>query len=333
MISSSQLYKVYRLERVARNFCTTLLAGSMIAAQVTPAFATMDNTANAVGTPPAGSATNYGSSTQLVPVSPGNASLTVSKIAALPVDVNLDGVISTGDTITYTVTLTNNGNLTLTNVLPADQGTKFNTIAGTGSLSSWTPTVGSNPVTLLPTQSKQFTAVYTLTALDADRAAGISNGVVNTAGGTATKPDSSVYSILPVNYATASQTIPAGPKLTISKAFVFTTDGGTLGKADLGDVITYTYTITNVGNVAMTAVSVNDQHGTPATTVTLGSVPYGADPAGIRTETLVTDGPLAPGTTSTDLTSNNGIWSTLQPGATITFKFVHTVTQAEVDHG
>jgi len=330
---SSSLLAAYRLAKRSRNLSTSVLAGTFVLAQVTPSFATLDNSATVSGTY-SGTTTSYGPSTQSVLVAPAAANLVVAKSAAAPVDVNADGVISVGDTITYTVTLTNNGNVTLTNVLPSDQGTKFNGIAGTGALSSWTPTVGSLPVTLAPLASKTFTAVYTLTALDADRAAGLAGGVSNTAGANAKLPDLSAYLNPPANYSTASQTIPANPKLTVGKVAVLTTDANSNGKADLGDVITYTYTVVNVGNVAMTNVSVTDQHGTPATTVTLGLVAYGADPAGIKSETLGTDGPLAAfGTPSTDGTANNGIWSTLQPGATITLKFVHTVTQAEVDHG
>jgi len=333
MKTTPALFRAYLLAQRARRLGTTLLAGTFVWAQVTPSLAFIDNSATVSGTY-SGTTTSYGPSTQSVPVTPAAANLVVSKSAAAPIDVNADGVISVGDTITYTVTLTNNGNVTLTNVLPSDQGTKFNGVAGTGSLSSWTPTVGSLPVTLAPTQSKTYTAVYTLTALDADRAASIAAGVSNTAGANAKLPDLSAYSNPPANYSTATQTIPANPKLTVSKVAVLTTDANSNGKADLGDVITYTYTVANVGNVAMTNVSVTDQHGTPATTVTLGLVAYGADPAGIKSETLGTDGPLAAfGTPSTDATANNGIWSTLQPGATITLKFVHTVTQAEVDHG
>jgi hypothetical protein len=43
-------------------------------------------------------------------------------------------------------------------------------------------------------------------------------------------------------------------------------------------------------------------------------------------------GPLGAGA-SPDTTANDGIWSTLAPGATVTFTWAHTVTQAEIDHG
>ena len=330
MISSSQLYKAYRLERVARNFCTTLLAGSMIAAQVTPALATMDNTANAVGTPPAGAPTNYGSSTQNVPVAAPVPTMTIVKSAAVPtISGGADPTLAdAGDTIAYTYTVKNTGNVTMTGVVPTDPGPTFNGFAGTGSLGAFSPV----SATLAPNATQVFTATFTMSQLDVDHGAGVASGVSNTAGATGTTPSAVVYNIPNGSKSTATTTIPPGAKLTIAKVAVITTDTNANGKADLGDVVTYTYTVSNTGNVSMTNVSVNDSHGFPATIVTLGSVPYGADPAGIRNETLTVPGPLGAGA-STNGTASDGVWQTLAAGATVTFTFVHTVTQAEVDHG
>ena len=124
-----------------------------------------------------------------------------------------------------------------------------------------------------------------MSQLDVDHGAGIASGVSNTAGATGTTPAAVVYNIPNGSKATATTTIPAGPKLTIAKVAVITTDTNANGKADLGDVVTYTYTVSNTGNVSMTAVSVNDMHGTPAVAVPLGAGghhkrnPYGARPA------------------------------------------------------
>ena len=323
MISSSQLYKAYRLERVARNFCTTLLAGSLVAAQVTPALATIDNTANAVGTPPAGAPTNFGSSTQNVPVAAPVPTLTITKAAAVPtISGGLDTTISdAGDTILYTYTVKNTGNVTMTGVVPTDSGPTFNGSAGTGALGAFSPATA----TLAPNATQVFTATYTMSQLDVYHGAGIATGVVNTAGANGTTPLGAAYSIPGAGQSTAKTTIPAGPKLTIAKVAVLTTDANTNGKADLGDVVTYTYTVSNTGNVPMTAVTVNDQHGSPAVGVPLGA-------GGITSETLTVPGPLGAGA-SINGTPNDGIWATLAPGATITFTWVHTVTQAEVDHG
>ncbi len=109
------------------------------------------------------------------------------------------------------------------------------------------------------------------------------------------------------------------PLLAITKTFA------PAGPFSVSQVVTYTYTIANTGNVAMTNVQVNDMHGTPAVLVGLGA-------GGITSETLTIPGPLGAGA-SPDTTANDGIWSTLAPGATVTFTWAHTVTQAEIDHG
>lgn len=93
----------------------------------------------------------------------------------------------------------------------------------------------------------------------------------------------------------------------------------------LGQTITYTYVVTNTGNVAMQNVQLNDMHGSPAFQISLGG-------SGIKGETLSNPGPLG-AAASPDTTANDGIWTTLAPGASVTFTYTHTVTQAEIDHG
>ncbi len=141
--------------------------------------------------------------------------------------------------------------------------------------------------------------------------------MVNTASATSTDPgDNKIDTSTP---STTTTTIEAGPKLSIVKTFAITTDTGTTGKADVGDVVTYTYTIVNTGNVPLTNVAVSDEHA--------GVVLAASSFSG---EALSSDGPIGG---SSDVTANDGVWSTLAAGATITIKYVHTVTQAEVDHG
>lgn len=94
---------------------------------------------------------------------------------------------------------------------------------------------------------------------------------------------------------------------------------------NVGQTITYTYSIANTGNVVISNVQISDMHGTPAVLVPTGGT-------GIRNETLTVPGPLGAGA-SPDGAANNGIWSTLAPGATVQFNYVHTVTQAEIDNG
>ncbi len=93
----------------------------------------------------------------------------------------------------------------------------------------------------------------------------------------------------------------------------------------LGQIITYTYTVSNTGNVAVTNVKVTDLHGTPGVVIASGA-------GGVTNDTLTVPGPLG-AAASPDTTANDGIWSTLAPGATVQFQYTHTVTQAEIDKG
>ena len=112
----------------------------------------------------------------------------------------------------------------------------------------------------------------------------------------------------------------ATPLLVISKTYTTAATPVVLGQS-----ITYTYSITNTGNVVINNVQISDMHGTPPVLVPTGGT-------GIKNETLTAAGPLGAGA-SPDATANNGIWSTLAPGATIQFNYIHTVTQAEIDNG
>jgi large repetitive protein len=84
-----------------------------------------------------------------------------------------------------------------------------------------------------------------------------------------------------------------------------------------GDVVTYTYTVTNNGNVTLTTINLNDVHN-------------GAGPAPVpQSETLSDVAPLGD---STDATANDGVWSVLAPGDTVTLTATYTVKQSDVDN-
>jgi uncharacterized repeat protein (TIGR01451 family) len=329
MFQHSHMIMAYGAARRLRNISTAVFAGSFLLFQATPSFATLDNTANAIGTPPAGVPTNYGSSGQSVPVAPPAPKFTVSKSASVPTsNLGADNLIVDAlDTITYTYTIVNTGNVTMTGVTPTDAGPKFNGTAGTNTLGAFSPA----PATLAPGGSQVFTATYVLSTLDVFRAAGIASAVANTAGVTGTTPLGVVYtptlaSLGPTNSATT--TIAAGAKMTIGKVAVLAdtvAPGNTALFADKNETITYTYTVQNTGNVPMTNVKVNDLHGTPGVAVALGA-------GGITSETVSVVGPLGAGASSNTILLD-GIIDTLAPGATATFTYVHTVTQAEVNKG
>ena len=325
---TSNLIAAYAFARRTRNIMTTLLAGTFVMAQVTPTLSSIDNTATAIGT--YGSTTSYGSSSQSVPVAPAAPNMTVSKTAAAPTVAagTNNGQTDAGDSITFTYVVTNTGNVTMNNVAPVDTGPTFGGFAATASLSAFTPATA----TIAPASSANFTATYTLSTLDVYHGAGLagSNLVSNSAVAAGTYgPANTAYTIPPGSKSTATATIVGFPSLSIVKTAVLADKaGGTAGKADVGETITYTYAITNNGTVPMTNVSPSDLHDTnpgPGALVGLGGT-------NISGESLTTAGPLGAGA-STDATANNGIWSTLAPGATVTFTWAHVVTQAEFNHG
>jgi plastocyanin len=309
-----------RLSKLRRPAAATM-SFALLAYQALPAIPAITNDATSSGTY-GGNPVTSNTSSQSVPVTAAGPTLTVAKSGAAPVDVNADGIISVGDTITYTYVVTNNGNVSISNVLPVDAGPTFNSIAADNALGAF-QTSPAGPVTLAPTQNRTFTAVYTLTAQDADRAAGITiaggNAVQNSATATGTPATGTLAAVTP---SAVELEIPANPKLVITKAVQTGPAGGT---ADVGETITYLYTVQNTGNVTIAGAQVNDVHEGAA--VPLASLSEG---------TLVTDGPLAnapDNLPSTDTASTPGVWTTLRPGATVTFTYTHTVTQAEVDAG
>jgi uncharacterized repeat protein (TIGR01451 family) len=300
-----------------RRIGSSTMAFSVLLSQVTPALATIDNTATASGTYNA-STTTSNASTVNVTVAGATPTMTVVKtvLTAPTIASGTDATISdAGDKITYQYVVKNTGNVTITNALPVDTGPKFNGLAGTGTMAAFVATTPSTtlPVTLVPNASQTYTAIYTMSQLDIDRSAGVTGNVTNSATATGTPASGTLAAVTP---STTTTTVPAGPKLLIAKTAVPTTG------VQVGDTIVYTYTVSNTGNVPFTNVTINDTHEGAA-------VPPGT----IIGETLVSDGPLAPGTASTDTVVNNGTWSTLQPGAVIKFTWNHIVTQAEFDGG
>ncbi len=82
-----------------------------------------------------------------------------------------------GDTILYTFTATNEGNVTISGITPVDPGPQFGGQPGRGTLSAFSPV----SVDLASGESEEFTAIYTLARDDINAAQGSDDGVKNTA--------------------------------------------------------------------------------------------------------------------------------------------------------
>lgn len=287
------------------------VAAMTLASAVQPAFAAIDNTATVSGTYNAAPVPTAQDG-ESVPVASPNQVLTATKSGVINNTVIADPDIEPGDTITYTVNIKNDGNVTMTGVTPADLGVTFNSVASSGTMGSFAPASAS----LAPGANQDFVVTYTLTAADIANAAAVTDGVSNNANAAGTGPGGATTS----NTANELLTIAADPELVVVKTSAFTTDTGTLLSADVGDVITYTYTVTNTGNVPITGVTVADDH--EGATLPVGALtsPWN------ETETTVAT--LA---NSTDA-GVDGSWDVLGAGGVITFTYAHTVTQAEFDN-
>ncbi len=202
-------------------------------------------------------------------------------------------VDNAGDVITYTITLTNTGVVTITGILVSDPLL---------SSISCVPGSGPNPNDLAPAAVATCTGTYAATQADFDTNGGgdgdIDNTVTVTADDGLNETDN------------AAVTLNIAPALAVSKTANDTTD------VVVGQVITYTYVVTNSGNQTITNVLLSELHG--------GSGP----PPVPSNETLTTDNP--PLGDSTDAVID-GVWDTIAPGDIVTFTGTYTVTQSDVD--
>jgi len=191
----------------------------------------VDNTATAVGTPPSGDdVEDEDPATVPVPQRPGIA---VVKDAALA--DTAQGV--PGETVTYTFTATNTGNVTLTDVAISDDKEGLYGF----SYGEWP---GEDGV-LAPGESVSATASYDLTQADVDSAR-----VDNTAGVTGTTPTGDRVT----DEDPATVTVPQRPGITVVK----TGDLPEGAQGVPGETIGYTLTATNTGNVTLTGVEISD---------------------------------------------------------------------------
>ncbi|HVA30485.1 MAG TPA: DUF11 domain-containing protein [Gaiellaceae bacterium] len=185
----------------------------------------VENTGTASGKPPVGANVTDTSSLSI----PANQSpaLSLEKHGVLDMTVvppaNLPNV---GDEINYTLTATNTGNVTLTNVVITDPKL--------GALTCRPP----QPVTLAPTATLTCAASYTLTQADLDR-----GEVKNTA-----TVDSDQT---PPSDSTETVPIPASPELSVAK----TADAP---QQQVGESIGFTVTVFNTGLAAAQDVVLAD---------------------------------------------------------------------------
>ena len=227
-------------------------------------------------------------------------SLTLIKTASDPADNDSNGV-DVGDVITYTYVATNSGNVTLTNVVVSETQADF---TGTGTLPSPAYASGGSDQDsdsamddLAVVESVTWRATYALTQADIDagfienqaKATGSSSG--NTGDVTDLSDDDGTN-----DSDKTKKSYSLVSNQTLAKAV--TSKTGTAGAYAVGDVVTYTITQTNTGNVTLNDV-------------------------------VITDAKLTASTT----TGKTGSCASVAPSATCVLEGTFTITQTEKDAG
>ncbi|WP_307218642.1 hypothetical protein [Microbacterium sp. SORGH_AS_0888] len=215
---------------------TTLAPGAIttctadyVATQADIDAGTITNTAVATGNTPAGPPVSSNESDAVIdaPRTPGLALVKEADVTQPKV----------GDTITYTFTLTNTGNVTITN--PSISETEF---SGTGDA----PVIECAATTsLAPGESLVCTATYVVTQADVD-----AGGVTNVATGTGEPPTG----VDPPEDPSSSVEVPITPAPGLSIVKTASVDTVT----QVGQVVDYTFLITNTGNVTLTDIAVQE---------------------------------------------------------------------------
>ena len=187
--------------------------------------------------------------TETVPTVPLILSLLIDKTAGVP------SGNTAGSTIAYTFLVTNTSNVTLTGLLINDAQ------LDTAAVCSVT--------TLAPGESTTCTGTHTITQAE------VNAGVVNNSATAVGTPPSGPAVISAPD--TTTTPIAGAPALTAVKTAVLSSDNATQGVANAGDVITYSVSVTNTGNITLSGLMVTDvfENGAPTT---LSCAPSSIDP-------------------------------------------------------
>lgn len=218
-------------------------------AQVQGTLAAIDNTAFALG--------SYNSvpvisntSSQAIPVVPANPQIAVSKTGVLNDDDGTPG-LSAGDTISYTVEVTNPGNVSLTSISVSDPLVSL--VFQSGDLDA------DNE--LDPIETWTYTASYVLTAGDITSNGGGDGDIDNTVTATSNEAGPVID--------TEETDIDPTVSVLVTKNGTLNDDDGTPG-ISAGDTIDYVITVNNNGLTDLTNVSLADtltQSGVPTNLV------------------------------------------------------------------
>lgn len=236
-----------------------------------------------------------------------NSALTVEKtLVKVNEEAYTTGNVEVGDVLTYTIKVTNTGNVSLSNIVvtdtftgsaaPVAEGVTWNLNAETGkSEATWN--VGE-----LAENGGNATLTYTYTVQAADQGKTITNNAVAKSG-TTEDGDNNTVDVY-------------NPGLKVNKAVTKVNDtvvaAGETVVVQKDDVLTYTITVKNTGDQNLTNVVVTDsmwQNG------------------------KVTGAVIGNGAQEVTVSSGNYTIGTLNVGDTVTITYTYTVTEADVKTG
>ena len=197
------------------------------------------DTATAAGTPPSGGTVTADSNLVTVDVTQ-SPSLSITK-AADPTTVT-----AAGQTVTYTFTVENTGNSTITGVSVTDLPTPPAGGIVPDCLTRVDPagTCSGTSTSLVPGETAVFSGTYTVTQADVDN-----GSIVDTAMTTGTAPSGDTVT---ANSNQVTVVVTQSPSLSIVKS------ADPMLVTTVGQIVTYTFTVANTGNVTLTGVGVTD---------------------------------------------------------------------------
>ncbi|MEP3296601.1 hypothetical protein [Tateyamaria sp.] len=261
---------------------------------------TNDATVNATGPP--GTASPSDTATVSIPVEDAAPAMEVTKLVS-----GSSGMMQ-GDTVTFSITIENTGNLTLdapalTDTLTRTDGTPLTITTGPDWDLSDTGQLGKLDVG----ETWTYNATYILRQADID-AGGVANQVFATSAGPNGEPaqDRSGNDLPAGGDRPTVFSVPAMPVVTGEKTVTSST-------VEVGQLVTFEVTATNDGNVTLTGVAVS------ADTLTRLDA--------TNTPLVLSSGPTF------QRTSNGSASGTLIPGETATFVASYRLTQDDIDAG
>ncbi|MEM7068879.1 MAG: hypothetical protein AAF478_08330 [Pseudomonadota bacterium] len=225
----------------------------------------------------------------------------VSPEAAVTKSVDVSAVNAAATTLNYQIEVENTGGIALTSpALTDDLQHNGNPIVLTSGPILTGGDLDTNGV-LDAGETWTYSASYLVDQSDMDTGGSITN-----------LASFAADNLAQVNSNLVTSTINSNPSL------LFSNSANPSSNVPVGTTVTYEYDVTNNGNVTMSDISmIVDTHTGSGT----APVPQG--------ETLHSD--VGVQSDSTDVTTNDGVWSSLAPGDTVRMSGTYTVTQSDVD--